>query len=103
MRSITGNVRRATRDMDFDFIKYLIGEKSIHEFIGKLNRLEGITIKAEGPIEELSQQEHRGKRAWVTISDDGSNTLKRKIDIGVHKNMQIAVIPTYQSNHSGID
>ena len=89
MRSITGNVRRATRDIDFDFIKYSIDEASIQDFIEKLNCLEGLTIKAEGPIEELSQQEYRGKRAWITISDDNGNTLKSKIDIGVHKNVQI--------------
>ena len=29
MRSITGDVRRATRDIDFDFIKYSIEEGSI--------------------------------------------------------------------------
>ena len=57
MRSITGNVRRATRDIDFDFIKYSIDEASIQDFIEKLNCLEGLTIKPEGPIEELSQQE----------------------------------------------
>lgn len=89
MRSITGNVRRATRDIDFDFIKYSIDEASIQDFIEKLNCLEGLTIKAEGPIEELSQQEYRGKRAWITISDDNGNILKSKIDIGVHKNVQI--------------
>ncbi len=36
MRSITGDVRRATRDIDFDFIKYSIEESAIHEFIKKL-------------------------------------------------------------------
>ena len=50
MRSITGNVRRATRDIDFDFIKYSIDEESIRGFIEKLNCLEGITINVEGPI-----------------------------------------------------
>ena len=89
MRSITGNVRRATRDIDFDFIKYSIDEESIRDFIEKLNCLEGITIKVEGSIEELSQQEYRGKRVWITISDSNNNTLKSKIDIGVHKNVQI--------------
>ena len=89
MRSITGNVRRATRDIDFDFIKYSIDAKSIMSFIEKLNCLEGIEIKADGPIEELSQQEYRGKRVWVTISDNSGNILKSKIDIGVHKNIQI--------------
>lgn len=89
MRSITGNVRRATRDIDFDFIKYSINEKSIREFIGKLNVLEGITIQISGPIEELSQQEYRGKRVWVLIEDDTGHSLKSKMDLGVHKNIQI--------------
>lgn len=50
MRSITGDVRRATRDIDFDFIKYSIEEDSIRRFINKLNCLEGITIQISGPI-----------------------------------------------------
>lgn len=33
MRSITGNVRRATRDIDFDFIKYSIDEESIKNLL----------------------------------------------------------------------
>lgn len=89
MRSITGNVRRATRDIDFDFIKYSIDEESIKKFIDALNCIEGITITISGKIEELSQQEYRGKRIFVIISDDSGHTLKSKIDLGVHKNIQI--------------
>lgn len=89
MRSITGNVRRATRDIDFDFIKYSIDEESIKKFIDALNCIEGITITISGKIEELSQQEYRGKRIFVIISDDIGHTLKSKIDLGVHKNIQI--------------
>jgi len=89
MRSITGNVRRATRDIDFDFIKYSIDEGSIRAFLEKLNCLEGITITVSGPVEELSQHEYRGKRVWVSISDDAGNSFKSKIDLGVHKNIQI--------------
>ena len=89
MRSITGNVRRATRDMDFDFIRYSIDEKSIREFIEKLNCLEGISIQISGPIEELSQQEYRGKRVWVVIQDETEHSYKSKMDLGVHKNTQI--------------
>ncbi len=89
MRSLTGNVRRATRDMDFDFIKYSIDEEPIHAFIKKLNCLEGITIRVSGPIEELSQQEYRGKRVWILIKDDNGHTFKSKMDLGVHKNVQI--------------
>ena len=62
MRSITENVRRATQDMDLDFIRYSLGEDSIRRFIEKLNCLEGISIEISGDIEELSQHEYRGKR-----------------------------------------
>ncbi len=89
MRSISGDVRRATRDTDFDFIRYSIDEISIRDFIKKLNCLEGITIKVSGPIEELSQQEYRGKRVWVLIEDEKGSSFKSKIDLGVHKNIQI--------------
>lgn len=89
MRSITGDVRRATRDIDFDFIKYSIDEPAIRDFIQKLNVLEGITLRISGPVEELSQQEYRGKRIWVVIQDDSGHSFKTKMDLGVHKNMQI--------------
>ena len=89
MRSITADVRRATRDIDFDFIKYSIDEPSIRNFIDKINCLEDISIKISGLIEELSQQEYRGKRVWIIISDDNGNSFKSKIDLGVHKNIQI--------------
>lgn len=89
MRSITGDVRRATRDIDFDFIKYSIEEEAIRNFINKLNCLEGVTFQISGDIEELSQQEYRGKRVWVLIKDDTGHSLKTKMDLGVHKNTQI--------------
>ena len=89
MRSITGDVRRATRDIDFDFIRYSLSEESIRSFIDKLNCLEGITIRISGSIEELSQQEYRGKRVWVIISDNYSHSFKSKIDLGVHTKTNI--------------
>ena len=89
MRSITGDLRRATRDIDFDFIKYSIDEGPIRDFIRRLNILEGITMQISGEMEELSQQEYRGKRIWVLINDDAGHTFKTKMDLGVHKNIQI--------------
>ena len=89
MRSITGDVRRATQDMDMDFIRFSLEESSIRRFIEKLNCLEGITIRVTGRIEELSQQEYRGKRVYVIFEDDTNHKLKSKIDFGVHKNVQI--------------
>ena len=89
MRSITGNVRRATRDMDLDFIRYALEEEAIYRFIERLNCLDGISIHIAPPIEELSQQEYRGKRVYVIIEDDTGHTLKSKIDLGVHKQIQV--------------
>lgn len=89
MQSITNDVRRATRDIDFDFIKYPINHESIRDFFEKLNCLDGITIRIVGDIEELSEQEYRGKRAWVIVKDNTGNSIKTKVDIGVHKNIQI--------------
>ena len=89
MRSITGNIRRATQDMDLDFIRYSLEETSIRRFIDRLNCLEGISIQITGPIEELSQQEYHGKRVHVILSDDPGHAFTSKIDLGVHKNVQI--------------
>ena len=89
MRSITGSIRRATQDMDLDFIRYSLSEESIRQFIDRLNCLEGISIRIIGDIEELSQQEYRGKRVYVTLEDDTGHSFNSKIDLGVHKNVQI--------------
>lgn len=56
MRSLSGNVRRATQDMDIDFIRYSLADESIDRFIRRLNSLDGITIERIGEIEELRQQ-----------------------------------------------
>ena len=90
MRSITGNIRRATQDMDLDFIRYSLNEDAIRQFIDKLNCLEGISIKITGKIEELSQQEYRGKRVYVVLEDDTGHSFKSKIDLGVHKSILVA-------------
>lgn len=36
MRSITGNVIRATEDLDLDFIKYSLEDESIRDFLYKI-------------------------------------------------------------------
>lgn len=89
MRSITGDARRATQDMDLDFIRYSLEENSIRRFIERLNCLEGIRIQIAGNIEELSQQEYHGKRVYITIADFTGYTIHSKIDLGVHKQIQI--------------
>ena len=89
MRSITNNARRATLDMDLDFIKYSLKDESIDKFITELNTDNEFSIKRVGDIEELKQQDYHGKRIHIEITDLDGYILKSKIDLGVHKHFDI--------------
>lgn len=69
MRSLSGNARRATQDMDIDFIRYSLSNESIDAFINRINCIDGIDITRIGEIEELSQQDYNGKRVFVKIKN----------------------------------
>lgn len=90
MRSLTGNVRRATQDMDIDFIRYSLSDDAIDNFIDKINCIDGISIKRNGKIAELSQQDYHGKRVFIVITDDNGNSIESKIDLGVHNRLEIS-------------
>lgn len=89
MRSISNDARRATQDIDLDFIRYSLGDDSIRAFVEKLNSVGDVSITITGPIEELKQQDYHGKRINIEISDKELTTLKTKIDFGVHKQLDI--------------
>jgi hypothetical protein len=89
MRSITGNVRRATQDMDIDFIRYSLSDESIDIFIQKINCLPDITIERMGKITELNQQDYHGKSVKILITDQNGASIESKIDLGVHKRLEI--------------
>ena len=79
MRSKTNNVRRATQDLDIDFIKYSLADESIDAFISKLNCLDGIKISRLGKIDlgvhnrfELEQEEYCFDIAY---DDEGASLL----------------------------
>jgi len=90
MHNISKDSRRATRDLDLDFIKYSLSDESIRNFIDKLNYPKtDITIKIIGKIEELSHQDYNGKRVYIELKDKKHNKIETKLDIGVHKNFDI--------------
>ena len=89
MRGKTGNVRRATQDLDLDFIRYSLSDASIYAFISKLNCLDGLTFKRIGEIKELKQQDYHGKRVYVQITDSKGFTIENKMDLGVHNKLDI--------------
>ena len=86
MHNISKDMRRATRDMDIDFIKYSLEDKSIRNFIKELNNTDdGIKIKITGKIEPLHHQDYDGKRVYITLTDKNHYSISSKLDIGVHK------------------
>lgn len=90
MHSISKDLRRATRDMDLDFIKYSLEDNSIIRFIEELSNVDdGIKINIDGEIKELHHQDYDGKRVNIELFDKYGNKLKTKLDIGVHKLLDI--------------
>lgn len=80
MRGLSNDARRATQDMDIDFIRYSLGDDSIMAFIDKINCLPNIRIEQYGEIEELRQQDYHGKRVFVRISDESGDSIDSNSD-----------------------
>lgn len=89
MRSLTNNNRRATRDIDLDFIHYSIEDAAIRKFVEKLNCMQGIKLEIVGEIEMLKHQDYHGKSIKVRIIDEAGIWIESKIDIGVHKHLEL--------------
>ncbi len=90
MYGLSNDKRRATRDLDLDFIKYSLDDESIKTFIDTLNLVnDGIKIYIDGDIQELHHQDYNGKRVNVILKDKSDFSVSAKLDIGVHKNLDI--------------
>ena len=89
MRSLTDNIRRATRDIDLDFIHYSIEDDAIRIFVQKMNCIPDVKIEIIGDIEELKHQDYHGKSIKVRITDEMGTSVDSKIDIGVHKHLEL--------------
>ena len=90
MRELSHSARRATMDIDMDFMRFPLTDEGILRFIDSLNVLEGISFKIAGKIEELKQQDYKGKRVFVTVTDAEGSSISSKIDLGVHKDLSIS-------------
>lgn len=87
---LSNDKRRATRDLDLDFIKYSLADESIKAFIDTLNLVDdGIKVYIDGDIQELHHQDYKGKRVNVILRDENNFSVSAKLDIGVHKNFDI--------------
>lgn len=84
MSSLTAMARRATMDMDFDFLRYSLTNDAIRKFVSRLNRVAPCKMRIVGKIETLRQQEYKGKRIHLSLTDENRLSIETKIDIGVH-------------------
>jgi predicted nucleotidyltransferase component of viral defense system len=84
MSSLTDVARRATMDMDLDFVHYPLANDAIRRFVSGLKRVAPCRIRVSGKIETLRQQEYKGKRIHLTLVDEEGFSIGTKIDIGVH-------------------
>lgn len=86
IHNISNDIRRATHDLDMDFIKYSLEDESIINFINALNNeKDDIKIEVVGRITLLHHQDYDGKRVYIKIKDNYGNIINTKLDIGVHK------------------
>lgn len=90
IHNISNDMRRATRDLDLDFIKYSLEDKAIEDFIKILNTVDdGIFISIIGKIKPLHHQDYDGKRVLLRLEDENKFRLEMKLDIGVNKLFEI--------------
>lgn len=89
MSGLTKVARRATMDMDVDFLHYSLSDTAIRRFVSRLNRSSECTISISRPIKTLKQQEYEGKRVYVSIEDANGSRIGTKVDIGVHTRAEV--------------
>lgn len=70
MQQVSGDVRRATRDVDLDFVRYPMTVEGIRAFLHALCQSgSGVALEMVGPIVDLKHQDYHGKRVNLRISD----------------------------------
>lgn len=89
MSGLTNIVRRATMDMDVDFLHYSLSDAAIRQFVSRLNWISECKISISRPIKKLAQQEYKGKRVYISVEDANGSSIETKVDIGVHTRAEV--------------
>lgn len=88
MMALSKDKRRATQDLDIDFIRYSLEDSAIVSFIERLSD-DKMEIKITSPIKKLHHQDYDGKRVYIELSDNYGHKFSTKVDIGVHKDFDV--------------
>lgn len=90
MCELTKAVRRTTMDIDIDFVRLSISKTSIKRVVARWARESGLRISIFGAVQDLRQQDYRGKRVHLDITDGSIKApVRTKVDIGVHTHAEI--------------
>ncbi|QWT17527.1 nucleotidyl transferase AbiEii/AbiGii toxin family protein [Collinsella sp. zg1085] len=90
MQQISGDRRRATRDLDLDFVRYPMTDESICVFINALCPPDSVVrIDIIAPVEDLKHQDYRGKRVHLRVTDGFGTSMEMKLDLGVHDKLSL--------------
>lgn len=91
MQQISGDSRRATRDLDLDFVRYPITDEGVEAFIHALCPADAdVRLEIVGSIDELKHQDYHGKRVHLCITDSFGASMETKLDLGVHDRLLLA-------------
>lgn len=86
MSALTKDIRRATLDMDIDFIHHPISEAGVKRFVKRLARsMPELAMSIRGRVIDLKHEDYRGKRIFLAVKDNSTpRWIRTKMDIGVH-------------------
>jgi predicted nucleotidyltransferase component of viral defense system len=91
MQQISGDKRRATRDLDLDFVRYPMTGEGIEAFIRALCPPDtDVRLEIVGSIDDLKHQDYHGKRVHLRIADSFGMNMETKLDLGVHDKLPLA-------------
>ena len=91
MSALTKDIRRATLDMDIDFIHHPISEAGVRRFVNRLAKsMPEIEMAIRGRVVDLRHEDYRGKRIFIAVKDGSvPRWIRTKMDIGVHTHESI--------------
>lgn len=90
MQQISGDRRRATRDLDLDFVRYPMTDEGIRAFIRTLCPADvDVRLEIVGPIDDLKHQGYHGKRVHLRVTDSIGTSMETKLDLGVHDKLPL--------------
>jgi hypothetical protein len=96
MRSLSKNARRATQDIDLDFIRYSISDESIRQFVKRLDCIDKYifsdeTLRNVATMDDVVKRVERvfSNKAYVdSVSKSGKNWLDMPVEAVLKKDLE---------------